>query len=161
MTDKKPFNETKLGKFLEKAKNVAPDVLNVAGKVAVGNIGGAIKEVGDALKKKAETDVEASYLLQEFEKFKLEYEKELYKIQEENVTKRWEADSKQELKLPKLIRPLVLAVLVGLFCLTIVLSYFSVIIPNDYLSLLEVILLTVISAYFGARSIDKYTQTKK
>lgn len=159
--NKKPFNETKLGKFLDKAKNVVPDVLSVAGKVATGNIGGAIEEVGEALNKKAKDDVEAAYLLQEFEKYKMEYEKELYQIQEENITRRWEADSKQDLKLPKLIRPLTLAILVCLFVLTIILSYFSVIIPNDYLSLLEVILLTVISAYFGARSIDKYTSTKK
>ena len=100
-------------------------------------------------------------MLSEFEKYKMEYEKELYQIQEENISRRWEADSKQELKLPKSIRPITLAVLVGLFVLTIVLSYFNVIIPKDYLSLLEVILLTVISAYFGARSIDKYTKTKK
>lgn len=79
----------------------------------------------------------------------------------EEVTKRWQSDNEQELKLPKLIRPLTLAVLVGLFVLTVVLSYFNVIVPKEYLSLLEVILLTVISAYFGARSVDKFTKQKK
>jgi hypothetical protein len=159
--DKKPFNETKFGKFLNKAKNVVPDVLTVAGKVATGNIGGAIEEVSNVLNKKAKDDIEAAYLRDEFEKYKMEYEKELYLIQEENVTKRWQSDNEQDLKLPKLIRPLTLATLVGLFVLTVVLSYFNVIIPDKYLSVLEMILLTVIGAYFGARSVDKFTKIKK
>jgi hypothetical protein len=159
--DKKPFNETKFGKFLNKAKNVVPDVLNVAGKVATGNISGAIQEVGNALNKKAKNDIEAQSLLTEFEMYKMEFEKELYKIQEENISKRWQSDNEQDLKLPKLIRPLTLATLVGLFVLTVVLSYFNVIIPDKYLSVLEMILLTVIGAYFGARSVDKFTKIKK
>ena len=160
MRDKKPFASTKLGKFLNKAKNVVPDILNVAGKVATGNIGGALKEVGDALNKKAKEDIEANALLMEFEQYKMEYEKELLQIQEENITKRWESDNQQDLKLPKLIRPLVLSVLVGLFVLTVVLSFFNVIIPENYLNLLELILLTVIGAYFGARTVEKYHNKK-
>lgn len=154
--DKKPFSETKFGKFLNKAKNVVPDVLNVAGKVATGNIGGAIAEVGNILNEKSEKDMEAKALLLEFEQYKMEYEKELLAIQEENITKRWESDNAQDLKLPKLIRPIVLSILVFIFVLTIVLSYFDVIIPDNYLNLLELILLTVIGAYFGARTIEKY-----
>ena len=92
--EKKPFNETGLGKFLNKAKGVIPDALNIAGKVATGNIGGAIEEVTNVLNKKSKDDIEAQYLLQEFEKYKMDYEKELYSIQEENITRRWESDAK-------------------------------------------------------------------
>lgn len=82
--EKKQFKETKFGKFLNKAGQSVPEILNVGGKILTGNIGGAVQEVGNILNKKANHDKEAEKLLQEFEVFKLEYEKELYELEVED-----------------------------------------------------------------------------
>lgn len=79
--EKKDFKDTKFGKFLNKAKDFAPELLNVAGKVATGNIGGAVAEVGGILKKKSETDNKAKQLLQEFEIYKMDFEKECFELE--------------------------------------------------------------------------------
>ena len=78
---KKDFKETKFGKFINKAKDFAPELLNVAGKVATGNVVGAVQEVGSILGKKAESDKEAKALLQEFEMYKMEFEKEVFELE--------------------------------------------------------------------------------
>lgn len=79
--DKKPFKETKFGKFLNKAKDNVPEILTVAGKIATGNIGGAIEEVGDILRGKSEANAEVQKLLIEFEKEKMNFEKDLYELE--------------------------------------------------------------------------------
>lgn len=76
----KPFNQTKFGKFLHKAKDVVPEVLDVGAHIVKGDISGAIKECGDLLRKKAETDEKAQELLLEFEKSKRDFELEVFKI---------------------------------------------------------------------------------
>lgn len=78
--EKKPFGETGLGKFLKKAGGVLPEAIDVAAKVATGNIGGAIETIGDALKNKAATNVEAAKLLHEFEQYKMTWELEIERI---------------------------------------------------------------------------------
>lgn len=77
----KPFKETKFGKFLNKAKDVVPEVLDVGAHVVKGDISGAIKECGDLLRKKAETDEKAQELLFEFEKQKRDFELEVFKLE--------------------------------------------------------------------------------
>jgi len=82
--EKKIFKNTKFGKFLNKAKDFAPELLNVAGKVATGNVVGAVQEVGSILGKKAESDNKVKVLLQEFEMYKMEYEKEVFELEAED-----------------------------------------------------------------------------
>jgi len=84
MKTKKPFKDTSFGKFLNKASGVVPDILNVGGKILTGNVGGAIEEVSNLLKKKAETDADAKELLVEFEKYKMQFEKDLYQLEVED-----------------------------------------------------------------------------
>ena len=79
----KKFKETGFGKFLnkviKKVPSIAGDVLEVA---TSGNpIGAAIEKVGDLLKGKSESEEEAKELLQEFERYKLNWEKEMYELQ--------------------------------------------------------------------------------
>jgi hypothetical protein len=75
---------------------------------------------------------------------------------EEQITRRWEADAKAGW-LPANIRPLTLAFLV---VSTIVLIFiegglidFEV--KDNWIDLLQLVLITVIGAYFGGRSIEK------
>lgn len=72
---------SKFKEFIKKASGVVPEVLNVAGKVLTGNISGAIGEVGNILKGKAETDAKAQELYLEFQMQQMEFEKELYELE--------------------------------------------------------------------------------
>ena len=76
---------------------------------------------------------------------------------QEQVTARWEADMKSDSWLSKSIRPLVLAWLVVCTTLLIFIDagviMFSV--EDKWVDLLQLVLITVIGAYFGGRSIEK------
>lgn len=78
---KKPFKETKFGKFItETVKPIAGDVLNV-----VGDITGveALEKVGDLLNAKRQDSVEAAAAAALFEEKKLEFELEFAKLEME------------------------------------------------------------------------------
>lgn len=81
---KKPFKETGLGKFLNKAgsvlKDKTSDILSIGVKVATGNIGGAFSDVTSMLK--GDDSPEAKELLSEFQLKMSQFELEMYK--EEN-----------------------------------------------------------------------------
>jgi|TARA_R100001594_G_scaffold65894_2_gene100217 hypothetical protein len=75
---------------------------------------------------------------------------------EEQITRRWEADAKAGW-LPANIRPLTLAFLV---ISTVILIFIEggVIdfeVKSNWIDLLQLVLITVIGAYFGGRSIEK------
>jgi hypothetical protein len=74
---KKPFNETKLGKFIGKASALVPEIVDVAVAVGSGNISGAIKEVGDLLGKKSGQNPLIEKLHEEFESTKHTFAEEL------------------------------------------------------------------------------------
>jgi len=85
---------------------------------------------------------------------------DLIKLDVQSVTTRWESDNKQELKLPKLIRPIVLGYTWLLLTVLIVLYAFGVDIDSTYLDIFEILALTVNGAYFGARTVEKYHKQK-
>jgi len=64
---------SKFKDFIDKAKKVVPDIVKVTGKLATGNIGGAISDVGQMLQDKADADEKANELLYEFEIQKIEF----------------------------------------------------------------------------------------
>ena len=76
---------------------------------------------------------------------------------QEQVTARWEADMKSDSWLSKSIRPLVLAWLV--VCTTLLIFIDAGVImftvEDKWVDLLQLVLITVIGAYFGGRSIEK------
>lgn len=82
--NKKRFIDTKFGKFLDKAKESVPEILNVGGKLLTGNIGGAFEEVSGILKEKAEQSEEAKSLLLEFEIHKMDWQKEIFELEVED-----------------------------------------------------------------------------
>lgn len=71
---------SKFKEFLQKAGGVVPGVLEVGGNIVAGNYVGAIKKVGDLLKRESEKSEEAKELYLEFELKKLEFEQELEKL---------------------------------------------------------------------------------
>ena len=95
---------------------------------------------------------------------KLEAERKIKEIiahheaeMEKNITSRWEADLKSDSWLSKNVRPLVLVFLIVCTMLLIFIDAgalkFNV--KDSYVDLLQLVLITVIGAYFGGRSLEK------
>lgn len=78
--EKKPFSETGLGKFLNKAKGFLPNAADVIAKLATGNVSGAIESISGALKEKAANDAQAAELFAELELKRMEWELEAMRI---------------------------------------------------------------------------------
>ena len=76
---------------------------------------------------------------------------------EKNITARWEVDLKSDSWLSKNVRPLVLIFLIVCTMLLIFIDAgalkFNV--KDSYIDLLQLVLITVIGAYFGGRSLEK------
>lgn len=78
-------------------------------------------------------------------------------IIEQEVSKRWEADMNSDSWLSKSIRPLVLAWLVVSTTLLIFIDAGTIkfIVEDKWVDLLQIVLITVIGAYFGSRGLEK------
>jgi hypothetical protein len=81
-----------------------------------------------------------------------------YEIEmESNITARWEADTKTDSWLAKNVRPLVLIFLIT--CTMLLIFIDAGVIDFDvkasWVDLLQLVLITVIGAYFGGRSLEK------
>ena len=140
MSEKK-LKDTKVGQWL---KEKAPSVLDVVGDVLPDR--GVLGVVKNLVDKDPTLDSES---------FKAVMDSEM-KAQD-NVTRRWEADAKSDAKLAKLIRPIML-VLLCLFFMTMMVwegldPNFKP--PSSYISLLEILMLTVFGAYFAGRTVEK------
>ena len=79
---------------------------------------------------------------------------------EQNITDRWSADMKSDSWLSKNVRPLVLIFLVVSTVLMIFIDAGTIkfVVEEKWTDLLQLVLITVIGAYFGGRSLEK---TKK
>tara|TARA_R110002020_G_scaffold788_3_gene3900 strand:+ start:768 stop:1160 length:393 start_codon:yes stop_codon:yes gene_type:complete len=81
-----------------------------------------------------------------------------YEIEmEKNITERWKMDMKSDSWLSKNIRPLVLVFLVVATVLLIFIDAgaISFTVQDKWTDLLQLVLITVIGAYFGGRSLEK------
>ena len=76
---------------------------------------------------------------------------------EKNITKRWAMDMKSDSWLSKNIRPLVLVFLVVSTVLMIFIDAGTInfVVEDKRADLLQLVLITVIGAYFGGRSLEK------
>jgi len=142
MSGKKKIRDTKLGNWL---KNKAPGVLEVAGDLLPDSGGlGLVKRLLD---NDAGVDPAEAQAMVDAE---IEFQK--------NVTERWKADMGSDVKLAKLIRPAMLIVLISIFVVTMFLDSFEnqpFNVKENYVSLLEILMLTVFGAYFAGRTVEK------
>ena len=76
---------------------------------------------------------------------------------EKNITSRWEADLKSDSWLSKNVRPLTLVFLIVCTMLLIFIDAGAINfnVKDSYVDLLQLVLITVIGAYFGGRSLEK------
>ena len=122
-------------------------------KLFSGGAADLVKGVGsviDNLHTSAEEKLEAERKIKELV---ANYEIEM----EKNITARWEADLKSDSWLSKNVRPMVLIFLIVCTMLLIFIDAgaldFEV--KSSWVDLLQLVLITVIGAYFGGRSLEK------
>jgi len=136
------IKDTKLGAWL---KEKAPGILDTVGDLLPDQGGlGVVKNLLDR-----EPDIDPAEA-----KAKVDAEIEFQK----NVTERWKADMGGDVKLAKTIRPIMLIVLISVFVGLVIFDSldnqpFNV--RESYVSLLEILMLTVFGAYFAGRTVEK------
>lgn len=137
--------DTKLGGWL---KDKAPNLLN--------NVGDLIPDKGvlGLIKRIIDTDPNLTpEQKMEFEKLKSQIEIS----RQENVTRRWEADMSSDVKIAKVIRPSIMIALLLFFMVVTIWDSVSdsFIVKDNYVDLLQILLLTTAGAYFAGRTIEK------
>jgi len=123
------------------------------GKLFSGGAAELVKGIGgvvDNLHTSAEEKLEAERKIKELiASYQVEMEK--------NITRRWEADLKSDSWLSKNVRPLVLIFLIVCTMLLIFIDAgaLNFEVKSFWVDLLQLVLITVIGAYFGGRSLEK------
>ena len=123
------------------------------GNLLSGGAADLVKSVGgviDDLHTSGEEKLEAERKIKELV---ANYEVEM----EKNITGRWEADLKSDSWLSKNVRPLVLIFLIICTMLLIFIDAgaLNFEVKSSWVDLLQLVLITVIGAYFGGRSLEK------
>jgi hypothetical protein len=127
--------------------------MSVLTKIFSSGAGELIKSVGgviDNLTTSKEEKLEAERKIQDLI---ANHEVEM----EKNITERWKMDMQSDSWLSKNIRPLVLVFLVVSTVLMIFIDAgtISFVVEDKWTDLLQLVLITVIGAYFGGRSLEK------
>ena len=117
----------------------------------VKNVGGVIDNLHTSKEEKLAAEQKVKELVANYE---IEMEK--------NITDRWKADMNSDSWLSKNIRPLVLAFLVVCTVLMIFIDAGSInfVVEEKWTDLLQLVLITVIGAYFGGRTMEKRKKVK-
>ena len=112
-------------------------------------VGGVIDNLTTSKEEKLEAERKVKELISSYE---VEMEKQ--------ITSRWDSDMKSDSWLSKNVRPMVLIFLVVATVLLIFIDAgaISFTVQDKWTDLLQLVLITVIGAYFGGRSLEK---TKK
>ena len=127
--------------------------MNILGKIFWGGATELVKGVGgviDNLHTSKEEKLEAEKKIKDMI---MGYEAEMQK----QVTERWSMDMKSDSWLSKNIRPLVLIFLVVSTVLLVFIDagVLAFEVKDTWVDLLQLVLITVIGAYFGGRSLEK------
>jgi len=127
--------------------------MSILSKVFSGGAAELVKGVGgviDNLHTSKEEKLEAERKIKEL---MANYEVEM----EKNITSRWEADLKSDSWLSKNVRPLVMIFLIVCTMLLIFIDAGAINfeVKSSWVDLLQLVLITVIGAYFGGRSLEK------
>ena len=110
------------------------------------SVGGVIDNLHTSKEEKLEAERKVKELISSYE---IEMEK--------NITERWKMDMQSDSWLSKNIRPLVLVFLVVSTVLMIFIDAGTItfVVEDKWTDLLQLVLITVIGAYFGGRSLEK------
>jgi len=127
--------------------------MGVLGKIFSAGAGELVKNVGGVLDNLTTTKEEKLEAQRKIKEIVANYEIEM----EKNVTNRWNADMNSDSWLSKNVRPMVLIFLVVCTVLLIFIDagHLKFNVKESYVDLLQIVLITVIGAYFGGRSLEK------
>ena len=122
------------------------------GKLFSGGAAELVKGVGGVIDNLHTSDEEKLEAERKIKELISSYEVEM----EKNITERWKMDMQSDSWLSKNIRPLVLVFLVASTVLLIFIDAGAInfIVQDKWTDLLQLVLITVIGAYFGGRSLE-------
>jgi len=123
------------------------------GNLLSGGAADLVKGVGGVIDDLHTSEEERMAAEQKIKELIANYEVEM----EKNITSRWEADLKSDSWLSKNVRPMVLIFLIVCTMLLIFIDAGAIKfnVKDSYIDLLQMVLITVIGAYFGGRSFEK------
>jgi len=126
--------------------NVFSKIFSSGATELVKGVGGVLDNLTTSKDEKLEAERKIKELIANYE---VEMEK--------NITSRWEADLKSDSWLSKNVRPLTLVFLIVCTMLLIFIDAGAINfnVKDSYVDLLQLVLITVIGAYFGGRSLEK------
>ena len=127
--------------------------MNVLGNIFSAGAGELVKNVGGVIDNLHTSKEEKLAAEQKIQELIASYETKM----EQNITDRWSADMNSDSWLSKNVRPLVLIFLVVCTVLMIFIDAGSIkfVVEEKWTDLLQLVLITVIGAYFGGRTMEK------
>ena len=127
--------------------------MSVLGKIFSSGATELVKSVGGVLDNLTTSKDEKLEAERKVKELVANYEIEM----EKNITSRWEADLKSDSWLSKNVRPVVLIFLIVCTMLLIFIDAGAINfeVKSSWVDLLQLVLITVIGAYFGGRSLEK------
>ena len=127
--------------------------MGILNKLFSGGASKLVDSVGSVLDNVITTDEEKLEAKRKLKELILSHEAEM----ERNITNRWKADMNSDSWLSKNVRPLVLIFLVVSTVLMIFIDAGTIqfTVEEKWTDLLQLVLITVIGAYFGGRSLEK------
>jgi|TARA_R100001480_G_scaffold122256_3_gene120765 hypothetical protein len=127
--------------------------MSILNKIFSAGAGDLVKNVGGVLDNLTTTKEEKLEAERKIKELIANYEVEM----EKNITSRWEADLKSDSWLSKNVRPMTLIFLIVCTMLLIFIDAGAINfnVKDSYVDLLQLVLITVIGAYFGGRSLEK------
>ena len=127
--------------------------MKVLNKLFSGGASKLVESVGGVLDNVITTDEEKLEAKRKLKEVILSHEAEM----EKNITDRWSADINSDSWLSKNVRPMVLIFLVVSTVLMIFIDAGAIkfTVEEKWTDLLQLVLITVIGAYFGGRSFEK------
>ena len=151
MTQSNKVRDTKMGEWLA---TKSPKIFDIVGDLLPDKgVTGIIKRLVDV-----DPDISPESKM-EFEKLAAQTEQNA----QNNVTRRWEADMSSDVTLAKIIRPSIMIVLLLFFMVVTVWDAVSEqFMPREnFIDLLQILMLTVFGAYFAGRTVEKTASNKK
>ena len=127
--------------------------MGILGKIFSGGASELVNSVGGVLDNLTTTKEEKLDAKRKLKELILSHEAQMEKI----ITDRWSADMNSDSWLSKNVRPLVLIFLVVCTVLMIFIDAGSInfLVEEKWTDLLQLVLITVIGAYFGGRTMEK------
>lgn len=168
-TYKEKHGVTRVGKFLRDAasagKEWAPTLLDVAGTITgrEGLSSLADKIRGDQSINEQDKEIALKLIekdiaeMQEDTKQRIA-EYELQKAYDSSVTERWRSDSESDSWLSKNTRPLLVCFVVLFYSVVATLDSIETMkfnVPESHMNLLDLLVISSVTAYFGLRTMDK------